>query len=322
MNEHLHTDFDVDRSLVLLAGKQESVDQKFNLKMKLRKIEKLARDNSILRAKLEGLRLRLDVERHPLLLKFFQARLDNLELLELHLGQVTLKRKEKELIIQLIIQGAAEIWQLGELRAAAILNRYLDQGSEDEEDDDGASKEAQGPFREGPGPRGFRETPDEDHPGKSAEAAGAGLALELKFLYHKLVKLLHPDREQDEARKQEKTHLLKKVSEAYQNSDVHTLLSFVADYLGLGEIEGRIGLYLKELNKKIKRLKDEKLELTRWGPLAQIYRNVYSRNPAKVDLRIRAQLEALRLQIKEERSCAEIYADESYLKTYLRKVWP
>lgn len=52
-----------------------------------------------------------------------------------------------------------------------------------------------------------------------------------KSIYNDLVKLLHPDLEQDEALKMEKTEAMKKVNLAWQNNDFFGLLSLQSEYL-------------------------------------------------------------------------------------------
>lgn len=52
-----------------------------------------------------------------------------------------------------------------------------------------------------------------------------------KSIYNDLVKLLHPDREQDEVLKHEKTEAMKKVNEAWQNNDFFALLTLQSEYL-------------------------------------------------------------------------------------------
>lgn len=52
-----------------------------------------------------------------------------------------------------------------------------------------------------------------------------------KTIYNDLVKLLHPDLEQDEALKMEKTEAMKKVNLAWQNNDFFGLLGLQSEYL-------------------------------------------------------------------------------------------
>jgi hypothetical protein len=52
-----------------------------------------------------------------------------------------------------------------------------------------------------------------------------------KNIYNELVKLLHPDREMDEAKKLEKTEAIQRVNEAYERNDLYALLNLQAEFL-------------------------------------------------------------------------------------------
>lgn len=52
-----------------------------------------------------------------------------------------------------------------------------------------------------------------------------------KNIYAELVRLLHPDREQDEAQRAVKTTAIQRVNEAYERNDLFELLSLQAEYL-------------------------------------------------------------------------------------------
>jgi len=81
-----------------------------------------------------------------------------------------------------------------------------------------------------------------------------------KTIYNELVKLLHPDLEQDETRKAEKTEAMKKVNEAWQNNDFFGLLTLQSAYL---QKHGDHIAQLpdKQFNYYISVLKDQKTEL-------------------------------------------------------------
>lgn len=54
---------------------------------------------------------------------------------------------------------------------------------------------------------------------------------EIGVIYKQLVKIIHPDLEQDPAQKPEKEELMKKLSFAYKNNDLYTILSLEMDWL-------------------------------------------------------------------------------------------
>lgn len=102
---------------------------------------------------------------------------------------------------------------------------------------------------------------------KAPEKEKVAATPELSALYKKLVKLIHPDREQDEKVKALKEEAMKKLTVAYENRDLMELMrlesiwastSTPSDFKGNpGEIKSHIGLLLK----KIKTLKIEKSNL-------------------------------------------------------------
>lgn len=58
------------------------------------------------------------------------------------------------------------------------------------------------------------------------EQAKKNATLSMKAIYLKIVAMIHPDREQDEQKKLEKTVLLQKVNQAYENKDLLPLLAY------------------------------------------------------------------------------------------------
>jgi hypothetical protein len=295
-------------SLILLKRTEEPDAEKISIKVKLLQIAKLTRDNEELKEKLENLQTRATIETHPYLVEFFNARILNLELLETGLNNKRFKRKEREKIIQLIIQGAVEIWQMGEYRAASFLKTYL-YGDE-------KIKEKKEEFQ-------FKEEFEEKEKAKAKpqSAKKSDVNRELKNLYLKLVKLVHPDREMDETKKLEKNLLMKRVTEAYEKEDLHALLLIMAEFTDMKEpMEGKLETYIKALNKKLKDLKDQKLFLMKWGPLADVYQMLYSRNPKKVDAKIRAQVNEMKDRVQKEEFFGDIYSDDLYLKSFLKEL--
>lgn len=96
---------------------------------------------------------------------------------------------------------------------------------------------------------------------KEAEQAKI-LAKTTKALYTDLAKILHPDLEHDDAKKQEKTELMHKVTAAYEKNDIFTLLNLHIRYAQDGEnkldtiAEEQIKFYILHLNEQIKELED------------------------------------------------------------------
>ncbi len=87
---------------------------------------------------------------------------------------------------------------------------------------------------------------------KEAEQAKI-LAKMTKALYTDLAKILHPDLEHDDAKKQEKTELMHKITAAYEKNDIFTLLNLHIRYAQDGEnkLDTIAEEQIKELEKVI-----------------------------------------------------------------------
>ncbi|MCU0438879.1 MAG: hypothetical protein MUC49_13345 [Raineya sp.] len=85
----------------------------------------------------------------------------------------------------------------------------------------------------------------------------------VKTLYTDLAKILHPDLEHNDDKKQEKTELMHQVTTAYEKNDVFALLNLHIKYAQEGEnkldaiAEEQIKLYIIHLNEQIKDLEDQ-----------------------------------------------------------------
>ncbi len=88
----------------------------------------------------------------------------------------------------------------------------------------------------------------------------------LRSIYLSLVKVLHPDRSTDEEDRQHKEELIKKVTSAYENKDLPSLLRLETEWLS-GEIgsieklsEDKLSIYISSLREQVK-----EIEARRWG---------------------------------------------------------
>ena len=106
---------------------------------------------------------------------------------------------------------------------------------------------------------------------KLAQAAEDNLKKSLRQLYTGLVKKLHPDSEQDEKLKLEKTEAMKIVTEAYEKNDLPKLLSLQLQYGILGEdkletlAKDELAVYVKILKKQYNELREEYVAQYRFG---------------------------------------------------------
>ncbi len=108
----------------------------------------------------------------------------------------------------------------------------VDQGSEFEEDFEQYAAEQQQ----------AREQAKRQRQQQKREQAEQMAAQSLKTVYLKIAAMIHPDREQDETKKQEKTELFQQVSQAYEKQDLFYLLKLQL------QLEQNKGLGAKELS--------------------------------------------------------------------------
>lgn len=97
---------------------------------------------------------------------------------------------------------------------------------------------------------------------KEAEQAKL-LTKTTKALYTDLAKVLHPDLEHNEGKKQEKTEIMHQVTAAYEKNDIFTLLNLHIKFAQNGEnkldtlAEEQIKLYILHLDEQIRSLEKE-----------------------------------------------------------------
>jgi hypothetical protein len=130
----------------------------------------------------------------------------------------------------------------------------------------------------------------------------------LRSLYVELVKEHHPDREQNETLKLEKTDLMKKITEAYEKNDLATLLELQITYLEKEE-EAFVAL------------PDERLK---------IFNKIFSQQIAELSQQVEISKLAIPGEIMEDmeyykikdlgRLSALLKREEGTLKRYVRKV--
>ncbi len=122
----------------------------------------------------------------------------------------------------------------------------------------------------------------------------------LRTLYTRLVKRLHPDREQDEAKREEKTLIMQAVTQAYEARDWFELLRLQNEYLKEDSalVESLSPEQIQHLNQELHeqyiQLEREWDELTRFGDSGFIYRRFCSEHEGEGDRKF--AIEKARLQ--------------------------
>ena len=274
--------------------------RKLEFEKKLKQIELDELKLKALEQELLGLQLRMAQESNPLVEHFCDLRVENLTKLQEFLGDSFFKKKEKRLIIHLMVQLAAGLQGVGDSRAQAFLDELIPQeGSEAEDDRD--------------------ETQSHQFPPAAPVDKQLEGKLEIKTLFRQLAKAFHPDKEPLEHLKEEKTNLMKKITAAYENQDLYGLLKLEKEHLGPREFsEDKIELYIKHINDRLKELKSFEASLKKYGPLAKMYRFIYSRKTTIQEFNIRNELSKIEAEIQKEKELQSIFWDRSSLRNYLK----
>jgi len=134
-----------------------------------------------------------------------------------------------------------------------------------------------------------------------------------------LAKAFHPDKEPLEHLKEEKTSLMKKITAAYENQDLYGLLKLEKEHLGAREFsEDKVELYIKHINDRLKELKSFEADLKKHGPLAGVYKFIYSQKATVQEDNIKNELFKIGCEVEKEKELQQIIWDSRTLKKYLK----
>lgn len=266
-------------------------------------LNRIERDEQRLKAleqELLNLQQRLSTESAPIVEEFCQLRFENLTKLKQHQTDSFFKKKELRRMTHMMVEMAAGLVQIGDERGQAFLDELIPQEEE-------LSEEA--------------EESNESHhyqPASPKEKAAEG-KLEIKSLFRQLAKAFHPDKEQQEHLKEEKTALMKKITAAYENQDLYGLLKIEKEHMGPREFtEDKIDLYLKHINDRLKELRTFENRLKKSGPLATIYRFIYARKATIQEYNIRNELSKIEDEVEKEKELQNMIWDKGSLRSYLK----
>ena len=172
-----------------------------------------------------------------------------------------------------------------------------------------------------------KKTPKQQAAADKKQAEEQNVTQAVRTLYRDLVKVLHPDREPDEAEKIRKTELMKRVTTAYQAGELLTLLRLQLELQRIDQshlenlAEDQLRYYNKLLKEQVRELDEallrEQEELS--GFTGRPY--YYTPTPAALDYDYQRQKQQLEQKIKQ--LTAEVLAFEhdpaavkAFLKTY------
>lgn len=241
------------------------------------------------------LQSRVAAESIPIVREFCELRVENLNKLHQHLADSSFKKKEKHQIIQLMIELAIGLQSVGDSRAEAFL---LELGADtDKNKESGAD-----PFKLALP----KELPLE---GKQ----------EVKSLFRQLAKVYHPDKEPLEHLREEKTSRMKKISAAYENQDLYGLLKLEKEYQGPKDFsEDKMELYVKFINDRQKELKVFEGQLKKHGPLAPIYKYIYSQKVSGIEINIKNEVGRVAEKVQKEKELQQIFWDSTTLRNFFK----
>ncbi|TDH19701.1 hypothetical protein EXU57_22610 [Segetibacter sp. 3557_3] len=131
----------------------------------------------------------------------------------------------------------------------------------------------------------------------------------LSAMYKQLAKMLHPDLEQDEDRKVEKETLMKQLTTAYNNNDLHTMLSLEITWMETAKKQNpsashqKIKLYNRALREQVKELENELYQVKqhpRYHPVMRYeHTNGFGINLKATKRALESKLGGMRASVKQ-----------------------
>lgn len=156
------------------------------------------------------------------------------------------------------------------------------------------------------------------------EAQQAKTTKSVRTVYMELVKVFHPDRETDEAAKQRKTEAMQRITKAYQENNLLTLLKLQleleqSENAGLENLnKNQLSYFNKILRQQIEELDQQKIALQQRieGICGLPYQHANSL--VTVIARFNANINELKVEIKNIKALIRHWMVPSQLKAYLK----
>lgn len=147
----------------------------------------------------------------------------------------------------------------------------------------------------------------------------------LRELYRKLASAVHPDREHDPAKREEKNALMQKINQAYAAND---LMSLFEAQMAIAEIDAdqigalssqRLKQYNKLLAEQLAGLKDKLKQMETSFCLDLGLQPLTGVTPAKLSRLIREQARSMRQEIARQQQLLNLLADRAATKRWLKQ---
>lgn len=338
------------------SGQLSKLQRQFN--QKIQQVDALKQQLSEMRARLELAQARVTQELRPLVMQVVQKRVELVKLLDRAYQLEEFRKREKDKIAALIVSitvGLIEGYEVAELIAlhdkyAAIPYAELLQQKQEE-----ARAKQQEPLDLQELDMALEDELDLEHleahlgqqqaarekakaDGKAnREKSKAKLAKEerkkldllhtskaSRRVYTDLAKLLHPDKEQDEAARTWKTEAMKHITRAYKQDDFFELLRLQLQYKAgpdknLDQVpDAQLKYFLKLLTLQVKELEEEQEQFLN-GPNSSFYQQ-YCSSPKQMAHGLGTARNELKRDVKQLKHELKILAEPAYLRAYLKQV--
>ncbi len=331
------------------------LQQQFNSKVK--KIDKLKADLAERVRVLDEIRARVQQEIHPLVQELVQKRVEYVKMLDQMCGLGFFRKKEKEKLGYLIEDlSYSLIHNFGVEEMKAYFDKYADITFDEEEElADAEAKEMTqsllknmlgldvdlkdlddfGTLQEKLERQMRAEQEHREAQRATRQKSKAQLAKEAKAkaelqniskatrrLYTDLVKLLHPDKEQDPAAKAWKEEAMKQVTTAYNQDDFFELLRLQMAFMHEQELhldripEEQLKYYVKLLNDQIRDLQEEHSSYF-YGPDARLFYK-FGGTPKQMDAKFLRAKKEIQAEMKQLQYDITDFKDPKFLREYLK----
>lgn len=176
------------------------------------------------------------------------------------------------------------------------------------------------------GPRGAKKPKTAKQQAREAkkQAEERNITKAVRTLYMDLVKTFHPDREPDEAEKTRKTEIMQRVTEAYENSDLLTLLRLQLEFNRIDQqhletlADEQLTYYNKILKQQATELGDELRGIQYQLASALGQPPMLAGSVAVLEMNFNSDLRALKKSVKDLRRELKELADPAILKAFLK----
>jgi hypothetical protein len=170
-----------------------------------------------------------------------------------------------------------------------------------------------------------RDAPRPRKPSKRSEDNAQLAKQALRDIYRKLASAVHPDRESDAARREEKNELMQRINQAYAANDLLSLfeIQIEIDQLDPEQI-GNLGTqrlrhYNRLLAEQLEQLRS-KLQALEASARADDENDFEDGlNPQKLEMRLRRQARGLRAEVTRQEQLLRVLADKGATRRWLKQ---